>query len=165
MKRTPIALFLTLASAAVLAQPAQEDHAAHHPAEGANPAAAAPAPAAPNKAKVGDQMKKMQDMHKRMEAAKTPAERQALRNEHMKLMQSGMEMMSQMSSGGAPEMMAGMGAPASGPSSEPPNTMGSAPMGGMGSMMGMHDAMRDRVAMMEQLMQMMVDREAAVPRK
>jgi hypothetical protein len=166
MKRTPLALFLTLAAVVVFAQPAQEEHSAHHPADGANAAAAAqvPAPATPTAAKVSDQMKEMQDMHVRMQAAKTPAERRALMDEHMKTMQSGMEMMRQMGGGGAPKMGAGMGGPAGGQSPQA-NTMGSAPMGGAESMMGMHAAMQGRMSMMEQMMQMMVDREAAAPRK
>jgi len=114
---------------------------------------------------VADQMKKMQDMHKRLQAARTPAERQAVMDEHMKTMQSSMEMMRQMGAGGAPKMGAGMGAPAGGQGTQATNNMGSAPAGGMGAMMGMHEAMQGRMSMMEEMMQMMVDREAAVPRK
>jgi hypothetical protein len=42
------------------------------------------------------QIKLMHDMHVKMTAAKTPAERNALMAEHMKTMQSGMDMMSGM---------------------------------------------------------------------
>jgi hypothetical protein len=38
-------------------------------------------------------------------------------------------------------------------------------MQGMPAMMGMHMQMERRMAMMEQMMQMMVDREAAMPRR
>jgi len=166
MKRTALALFCTVAAAVGLAQPAQEDHSAHHPPDGAaGAAAAAPAAAAPSAAKVSEQMKKMQEMHKRMQAARTPAERQALMDEHMKTIQSSMEMMRQMGSGSGPKTDAGMGTPRAAQGSEPANNMGSAPMGGMGQMMGMHEAMQGRMAMMEEMMQMMVDREAAAPRK
>ena len=67
--------------------------------------------------------------------AKTPAERAKLMEDHMKLMQSGMAMLGQMRGGTA----------------------------GMGGMMNMQ--MERRMAMMEQMMQMMVDREAVRPRK
>ena len=130
MKRTVLALSLVFAGAAAIAQPA------------------APAPAASERSaatdKFAEQIQKMQDMHKRMQVAKTPAERQALMDEHMKLMQSGMDMMSQR--GGGQGMGMGMG------------SMGSA-SGGVGSG-GMMDTER-RMTMMEQMMQMMVDREAA----
>ena len=67
--------------------------------------------------------------------AKTPAERAKLMEDHMKLMQSGMAMLGQLRGGTT----------------------------GMGGMMNMQ--MERRMAMMEQMMQMMVDREAVRPRK
>lgn len=79
------------------------------------------------------QMKSMQAMHDKLMAAKTPAERQALMAEHLKAMQGGMAMMGQMKGPGAP----GGGMP-----------MCAEMMGG-------------RMEMMEMMMQMMVDREAA----
>jgi hypothetical protein len=45
------------------------------------------------------QMKRMQEMHQKMMAAKTPEERQALMAEHMKAMQGGMSMMCETSAG------------------------------------------------------------------
>jgi hypothetical protein len=152
MSHRPFLLAVALASGVASAQVSQEDHSAHHPpGGGSSPAAAPVSPAQPATTdKVAEQMKKMQDMHKRMQAAKTPAERQALLDEHMKLMQSGMQMMSRM--GGAQGTGGPMGA-ASGAGN------------GMGGMMDMHTAMERRMAMMEQMMQMMVDREAAMPRK
>jgi hypothetical protein len=68
-----------------------------------------------------------------MQAAATPQERQALMDEHMKLMKSGTEMMKEMGAGGG--------------------------------MMDMHIMMERRMAMMEMMMQMMVDREAAAAGK
>ena len=115
-------------------------------------------------------MKAMQDMHQRMQAAKTPAERMALMDEHMKLMQSGMTMMGQMRGMGAmagPGAMGGPGNPGS-MGMMPPQSPGAgadqgAPgMRGMAGMMGMHQQMERRMALMEQMMQMMVDREAAM---
>ncbi|HYD75689.1 MAG TPA: hypothetical protein VEC03_06490, partial [Ramlibacter sp.] len=102
MKARHLTLVLALASAAASAQVSQEDHSAHHPEGSTPPAAAAPAPAPaqaggpPMDQRYADQMKQMQDMHARMQAAKTPRERSALMDEHMKLMQSGMDLMRQM---------------------------------------------------------------------
>jgi hypothetical protein len=66
-------------------------------------------------------------MRQKMQAANTPAERAKLMKEHMKLMQSGMAMLGQMRGGTT----------------------------GMSGMMNMQ--MERRMAMMEQMMQMMVD--------
>lgn len=79
----------------------------------------------------------MQEMHKKMQVAKDPAGRNKLMSEHMKLMQSGMTMMGQMR--GDPSVCA-------------PN---------MNEMMKMHMQMARRMDLMERMMQMMVDREAA----
>ena len=107
-----------------------EEHAVHHPDQAPKVEAA----------KVDQQMKAMQDMHKKMQSAKTPAERSALMKEHMKAMQDGMAMMVQ---------------------------MGSMPMrdGGKSSTPGTphmeKDMMQRRMDMMEMMMQMMMDRESA----
>ena len=101
-----------------------------------HPGQGASAPGAPVD-RFEQQLKQMQDMHQRMLAAKTQREREALMGEHMKLMQSGLAMMEQMRAG--------------------------RPGTGMG-MMGMHAPMEQRMAMMEAMMQMMVDRESAVKR-
>lgn len=79
------------------------------------------------------QMKSMQAMHEKMMAAKTPQERQVLMADHMKSMQEGMSMMSQMKASDGKG-----GATAANP-----------------EMMGR------RMDMMEMMMQMMMDREAA----
>jgi hypothetical protein len=154
------------ALAACAAPPTEPEHASHHPGGAASGAPAGPALAPPESFEA--QMHAMQDMHKRMLVAQTPAQRQALMAEHMKLMQSGMAMMSQMKPGGM-GMAGGMGPPpGAAASGAAPNATASAGpgamMGGMG-MMGMHDAMERRMALMEQMMQMMVDREAAMPRR
>lgn len=78
-------------------------------------------------------MKAMQVMHEKMAAAKTPAERQALMVEHMKLMQDGMAMMKSMGA-----MQGGKGMDAD-----------------MGARQQM---MEKRMDMMESMMQMMMDR-------
>ena len=119
-----------------------EEHETHHPAAESAPTV--------DPAKFDKQMKTMQEMHQKMMAAKTPAERAALMKDHMKAMQDGMAMMGQM--GGGPAMMGQMG--------------GGMPMqgGGMSSMPGgMQKDMMQRMAMMQMMMQMMVDREAAMP--
>jgi len=93
--------------------------------------------------KMDAQMKKMREMHEKMAAAKTPEERSKLMAEHMKTMQDGMQMMSGM--GGA-----GMGDMKGTPS--------------MSGDMGAHHQMMDkRMAMMESMMQMMMDRMPAAP--
>lgn len=165
---------LVVAGCAVAQTPkADEDHSAHHP-PGSPAAVATPAPrtaAAPDA--FDKQMKAMQDMHQRMQSAKTPAERAAMMDEHMKLMQSGMAMMGQMRGMGSSGGMGAMGGPGNqgGMGMMPPQPSGpgagqGAPaMPGMAGMMGMHQQMERRIAMMEQMMQMMVDREAAMPRK
>jgi hypothetical protein len=132
---------------------ADEDHSAHHSA-GNVPAASAPAPSAgatPSPEAFNQQMKAMQDMHQRMQAAKTPAERARLMDDHMRIMRSGMAMMSQMHGGASG--MAGM------------SGMRGSTSEGMGGMMNMHMQMERRMVMMEQMMQMMIDREAGVPRR
>lgn len=171
VKHIAIVLALGLSAGSAMAQANPQDHAAHHP-EGAASAPAAAVPAARPSAAAPDgfeqQMQKMQDMHKRMQAAGTPAEKQALMAEHMKLMQSGMEMMARMGQASAGGMggMGSSGMPATVGSGAPGAAQGQgAGMQGMGGMMAMHGAMERRMAMMEQMMQMMVDREAAMPRR
>ena len=95
-----------------------KDHLLHHP-----PAALAPAAS-------DQQMAQMREMHRKMMAAKTPQERQALMAEHMKAMQGGMSMMCQMGAAPAPQS----GAPSD-------------------------DMMRRCMAMKDMAMQMMQDRE------
>ena len=105
--------------------------------------------------KMDAQMKKMRDMHEKMTAAKTPEERSKLMAEHMKTMQDGMQMMGSMSGmhGGA---TAGM--PAA------PGAADTMPMPSMAGGMGAHHQMMEkRMAMMESMMQMMMDRMPAQP--
>lgn len=83
------------------------------------------------------QLKAMRDMHDKMVAAKTPAERNALMAEHMKIMQNGMN------------MMGGMG----------PAAM----MGSPGDVAARQRMMEQRMDMMQSMMQMMVDRVQPVP--
>jgi hypothetical protein len=129
---------LVLASALALSMAASaqsaQDHAAHHP-EAASAAKAAPAkPVAPAPGQMDAQMKSMREMHDKMMAARTPEERQALMAEHMKVMQDGMAMMGRMKGG------------------KPGNGMSMNP-----------ETMGKRMDMMEMMMQMMMDREAARP--
>lgn len=136
--RSTLVLASALAlSMAVSAQSAQ-DHAAHHPEAASAPqgrAKVAPAKsAAPAPGQMDAQMKSMREMHDRMMAAKTPEERQALMAEHMKVMQDGLAMMGRMKGG------------------KPGNGMSMNP-----------ETMGKRMDMMEMMMQMMMDREAARP--
>lgn len=111
-----------------------EEHSAHH---------SAGAVAKGDTTKFDQQIKVMQNLHQKMAAAKTPEERAALMKDHMKAMQDGMAMMGQMSGG--------MGMQGGGKSS-------------MGGGMPMdQDMTKRRMDMMEVMMQMMMDREAARP--
>ena len=91
------------------------------------------------------QMQSMQEMHRKMQAARTPKERAALREEHMKAMQGGMAMMERMK-GSMPMPMQ--------------DSKGAMPGG---KMPAEHDAMMRRMDMMQMMMQMMMDREALKP--
>ena len=97
-----------------------KDHQLHHP----------PAASASTAMKSDQQMAQMREMHRKMMAAKTPQERQALMAEHLKAMQGGMSMMCQMGTAPAPQS----GAPSD-------------------------DMMKRCMAMKDMTMQMMLDRE------
>lgn len=140
---------LTTAALATSAWAATDDqHENHHPAATGAVQIAQAAPGNPAMGMGGmaaapgyaDQMKAMQQMHEKMLAAKTPAERNALMAEQMKLMQNGMNMM-----GG----MGGMGA-------------GAAP-GKSADMATRQGMMEQRMEMMQSMMQMMMDRMPSVP--
>ncbi len=106
---------------------------------------AAPRAAQPDQmARMDMQTKTMQAMHEKMMSAKTPEERSKLMAEHMKSMQDGMKMMEGMASPGI-DGMDGMKA--------------------MGGEMGPHHAMMEkRMAMMQTMMKMMMDRPATPAR-
>ena len=156
-------LFVAGCAVAQSPKPADE-HAGHHPGDaqsGGVTTQSAPAATTPPTPDAFDrQMKAMREMHKKMQAAKTPAERSALMDEHMKLMQSGTAMMGAGNSGGM-----GMGIMQQGAQAKPAAPAASGDSGMGGGMMGMHAQMERRMAMMEQMMQMMVDRQAAMPSK
>lgn len=97
------------------------------------PGAAAPSSASvpASPAQMDEQMKAMREMHEKMMAAKTPEARAALMKDHMKTMQDGMAMMGRMKDGMGGDMRVG------------PQMMGK------------------RMDMMEMMMQMIMDREAA----
>lgn len=80
---------LSLATTANAADPVEHDHS-HKASQSSSPAADATATAA---------MNDMQAMHRKMMAAKTSAERQALTLDHMQAMREGMAAMQRMSSG------------------------------------------------------------------
>ena len=107
--------------------------------------------------KMDAQMKKMREMHEKMVAAKTPEERNQLMAEHMKTMQDSMQMMGGMSGmhGGG---MGAMGGAAASDAKPMPGMPGMA-----GNMPAHHQMMEKRMAMMESMMQMMMDRMPAAP--
>ena len=91
-----LSLALALFAAGAPNWAAQHDqHKAHHPAGSASAAASKsmPGKTTPEAARMANHMKAMQEMHDKMNAAKTPEERNALMAEHMKTMQEGMGMM------------------------------------------------------------------------
>lgn len=133
-------LALALAALVGSAAAAQADpHQGHH-AAGATTNAPMAAPKT-NEMKPGttptrdqrmSQMAAMREMHDKMMAARTPAERQALMAEHMRVMHSGMRMMQGMASGGG---------------------------AGMHCDRTEHEErMDDRMQMMQEMMQLMMDR-------
>ena len=102
--------------------------------------------------KMDQQMKMMLDMHQKMEAAKTPEDRQKLLDEHKKVMKDGMDMMQQMKPGMG---MNGQGMYRPKPTGE--RTEGA--QGGYmpSAMMQRQQMMEKRMAMMESMMQMLMD--------
>lgn len=120
----------------------------------ANPGAMNAAPASPGMSSMAapmplatmePRMQAMQEMHQKMMAAKTPAERQALMADHMKAMQGGMAMMKGMQ--GGMQGMAGMGHGKGMPA----------------DMARRQQMMTDHMAMMQMMMDMMADRMPAAP--
>lgn len=108
------------------------------------------------------QMTAMMDIHTRLMNAKTPEERNALMAEQMKVMQDGMAMMTNMSKD-AKGMMSGM---MSGMMMGNQGKDGNAMMSGIqGGMMQHHQMMDKRIDMMQMMMQMMMDRLPAEPKK
>jgi hypothetical protein len=84
-------------------------------------------------ARMDAKMKKMRDVHQRMMAAKTPEERNKVKAEHMKTMKDAMEMMDDM------------------------------PSADIGDMDAHHKMMAKRMAMMQTMMNMMMDQMPAAP--
>lgn len=136
-----------------------EQHDSHHPASAASEQVTQASPSTPGIGKGmggmapmqggADQMKAMQQMHEQMMAAKTPDERNALMAEHMKLMQSGMNMMGSMGSMGGMGSMGSMGAGAT--------------AGNPADMAARQGMLEQRMDMMQSMMQMMMDRMSSVP--
>jgi hypothetical protein len=123
-------------------------HAEHHPATATAPATSASAPAAASA--MEDRMKNMQAMRDKIMNAKTPAERQALMDEHMKTMHEGMAMMKGMQGMQGMQGMGGM------------SGMKDMPMKDMAKH---HQMMEMRMEMMQTMMEMMMQRMpgAAMP--
>ena len=137
----PLALVISVASTLIACNTAPPMPVAM----AANPAAAPP----DHVAHMDTQIKSMQAMHEKMMAARNPEERNAMMAEHMKSMQDGMKMMEGMAKPGMAGMQ-GMG--------------GMQGMAGMSAEMSAHHAMIEkRMAMMQTMMKMMMDRIPATP--
>ncbi len=134
-----VAISLAVAFAAAVAQDVQ--HSPHHPAGSASAAAPRHDIGTPGgvavMVRMNAQMQAMQAMHEKIISAKTPAERDALMPEHMKLMRESMSMLRGMS-------------PA-----KPASAAGNADM--------RQRALMQRLDMMESMMQMLVDGMPAPP--
>ncbi|MBK8064626.1 MAG: hypothetical protein IPK29_11625 [Betaproteobacteria bacterium] len=133
-----LSVVAALAAVSVASFAQDDQHKAHHPAGAASAAMPAPAtgkPAGmPDMAMMDKHMKAMQAMHDKMASAKTPAEREVLMAEHMKLMQEGMSMMGGMAPGKAPA-----------------------------NAVARQQMMEKRMDMMQSMMQMMMDRMPMSP--
>ena len=136
LRHTVLSIALIVAAFGAGAQTATADQPAAEPAA----PAAKPASPADQRAAMEKQMKAMREMHEKWANAKTAQERQALRAEHMKTMQEGMN------------LMGGMGAMA-GRQTMP------------GDMRERHRTMETRMDMMQSMMQMMMDHLPAEPAK
>ena len=93
MRLAWITLGASFALAVHAADTKEQDPHAQHQAE-----AAGATPSQPSSDRMQSMMKSMQEMHQKMMAAKTPEERTALMQEHMKMMHGCMAMM-----GGGPK--------------------------------------------------------------
>lgn len=100
------------------------------------------------------QVKSMRDMHEKMMRARSPEERNALKSEHAKLMQDGMVMMGCM----GPDGMSGL---------KGMHGMGAMPGGAPapGDMAIRQEMMEKHMAMMQSMMQMMMDQMPPAPVK
>lgn len=101
-----IVAITTLAAASAVSLAQNNQHVDHHPGSTASATAPSVGEAkdrtVPDMAMMDKHMKAMQAMHEKMARAKTPAEREALMAQHMKLMQEGMSMMGGMAPGAIP---------------------------------------------------------------
>ncbi|MFM0292188.1 MULTISPECIES: hypothetical protein [Paraburkholderia] len=123
---------LLLAFGSPLSQGASPDVDAHGHGAGASQGAKASKAQPKSLSDADTQMKKMQEIHERMMAAKTPEERAKLMDEQMQAMQQGMAMMNGMKN----------------------------PHGSMGPNGMRHDMMEKRMDMMQMMMTMMMDRQS-----
>ena len=143
-----LTLSLALVAVGATSWAAQHDqHKGHHPAGSASAPASksTSGKTTPEMAQMDNQMKAMREMHDKVMAAKTPAERDALMAEHMKTMKEGMGMM---------KGMGGMGGMA-----------GTQAKGTPADMTQRQRMMEQRLDMMQSMMEMMVDRLPAAPAK
>ena len=142
----PLTLSLALVAVGATSWAAQHDqHKGHHPAGSASTSKSTSGKTTPEMAQMDNQMKAMREMHDKMMAAKTPAERDALMAEHMKTMKEGMGMM---------KGMGGMGGMA-----------GTQAKGTPSDMTQRQSMMEQRMDMMQSMMEMMVDRLPQSPAK
>ena len=149
LRNSAMSIAVAAAAFGVYAQ-TDAEHAQHHPVEVAQKAPKAGASQSRSMAKesmaaMDSKIKFMREMHEKMMATKTPEERMALMDEHMKAMQEGMAMMDAKGSMGGMGAMMGMGSDAK---------KGGMPM----DMASRQEMLEKRMEMMGTMMQMMMDR-------
>lgn len=156
MKRTD---YLLPALALALLMPPSFADDAHHPGQATPKAAAAGAPttapkpvAAPAET-TGERAEapllKAQALMERIRQSRDPAERRQLMHEHMQAMREGMAMMREMGPVAGGGMMRGAA------------RAGDAPAGSARGMAGGHEMMAKRMTAMQQLMEQLLEHEAA----
>jgi hypothetical protein len=150
-----IAAALAITSMAYAQTPAEQ--AQHHPA-----AATGAAAATDNRmAMMNTHMKAMCDLHAKFKRARTPAQRDALMAEHMKLMREGMAM-----HGGSPDMQGMHGMHGMHGGMQGMHGGDAAPGGGMAAGMAAHrETMEKRMETMQSMMQTILDRLPPAPAK
>ena len=173
MKALPlvIALSAMLASPITLAQQDADEHAAHHPQEQtAAPASATEHDHSQESSKLQENMKKMQDLMAQILKTEDPKLRGELLQQHLQAMREQIKMMRKMA-GMKMDMMGGgmMGGDGKGAATDgdrkadKKDSMMEGKKGGMmgGGMMMMHKKMQQRLDMVEQMLEQMVEHEAA----
>lgn len=160
MKALPLVIVLSLTCAAPMAfaQSEEQDHSAHHPAQGAAPEAAQPSGHEHGTARpspVQENMKKIEALMQQIQKTTDPGQKRELLAQHLDAMREQMRLIRTQHSEAKMSMMEG-------------GKQDGDMMGGMmkeGGMMGggmmMHKKVEQRLDMLERMLQQTIEREAA----